>query len=81
MTIRNLLTLAETYSAHTSLKLSTIGVYALNDGKFFLRLQDGAGCTVRTAERAAQWFSDNWPADVAWPRDVARPPKTKKEAA
>ena len=81
MTIRNLLSLAETYSAHTSLKLSTIGVYVLNDGKFFARLLGGGSCTVRTAERTAQWFSDNWPADVAWPRDVPRPPKAKKEAA
>lgn len=50
-------------------------------GDFFAGLLAGKGCHLRTANRVMAWFSDNWPADLAWPRDVPRPPKTKKEAA
>lgn len=81
MKIEHLLDLAEAYSSHTGLKLTTIGAYAANDGKFFGRLKEGAGCTLRKAARLVLWFSDNWPADLEWPRQIPRPPKSKKEAA
>lgn len=76
-----LIQVAEAYTAHTGRKMSTVGRYAANDGKFFQRLQDGMGCTLRTARAVTQWFSDNWPADLEWPRAIPRPPRAKKEAA
>lgn len=81
MKIEHLLDLATAFSAHTGLKLTTIGAYAANDGKFFGRLKAGAGCTLRKAAAVLQWFSDHWPADLEWPRSIPRPPRTKKEAA
>lgn len=81
MKIEHLTILAEAYSAHRGLKLSTVGVYAVNDGKFFDRIKAGGGCTIRTAEKVMSWFGDVYPADLEWPREIPRPPKSKKEAA
>ena len=73
--------LAETYSRHTGLKASTLGVYAVNDGKFFVRLQGGYDCRTKTARKVAEWFSTNWPQDLAWPESVPRPSTKKEDAA
>lgn len=84
MNIADIITLAEVYSAHTGLKLSTVSTYAATDGKWLGKLRDGtAGCTVGKVSRVTHWFSDHWPADLAWPRDIPRPPKSpkSKEAA
>lgn len=82
MRTQDLITIASTYSAHVGLKLSTIGAYSVNDGKFFDRLGAGGSCTLRTARRVFDYLSDNWPADLEWPRDIPRPkPSKNKEAA
>ena len=65
--------LAEAYAAHRGLKLSTLGVYIVNDGKFFERLRRGSSCTLKTAERAVSWFHENWADDLAWPQHIPRP--------
>lgn len=81
MQARQIMDLAETYSAHTGRKLSTLGAYTVNDGKFFDRLEGGGSCTLKTAARVVRWFSETWPDDLEWPRHIPRPPKSKKEAA
>lgn len=78
MQARHILDLAEAYAAHTGRKLSTLGAYTVNDGKFFERLNEGGGCTLKTAARVLAWFDATWPADLEWPRHIPRP---KKEAA
>lgn len=72
--------LANVLHQHTGLQLSTIGTYGANDGKIFKRWEEGGGCTLRTAELLLRWFSTNWPEDLAWPRDIPRPPKSKVAA-
>lgn len=79
MNTKKLVEMAITYAQHCSLALSTVSSYAANDGKFFQRLSQGAGCTLRTAERRIQWFSDNWPEDLEWPSDVPRPAPSDTE--
>ncbi len=74
-----ILKLAEAYASHTGRKVSTLGAYTVNDGKFFERLSKGGGCTLRTAARVVQWFADHWPADLEWPRHIPRP-KTREAA-
>lgn len=52
MTKEQLLKIGRVYAAHTGLKMTTLGVYAANDGKFFKRLEAGASCTLgRTEDR------------------------------
>ncbi|WP_349295269.1 hypothetical protein ABEB22_18475 (plasmid) [Thioclava sp. 'Guangxiensis'] len=75
---QEILKLANEYSAHSGLKLSTISTYAANDGKFLDRLQSRGSCTVRTARIVWNWFSDNWPdKDLDWPKDISRPVRPK----
>lgn len=81
MQAKDLLTLAQAISGHQNWSLSTVSIYAANDGKFFKRIAEGGGCTLRTAQRVLSWFADQWPADLEWPHDIPRPPKSKKEAA
>jgi len=82
MNTETLLNLAESYAAHRGLTLSTVSTYAATDGKFFPQLKSGASCTLRRAARVLAWFSENWPADLEWPRDIPRPdPRKKKEVA
>lgn len=78
MDTHSLITLAETLASHRGLTLSTLSTYAANDGKFFSRLKnDGAGCTLKTAQKLLVWFNGNWPADLEWPKAIPRPAKTK----
>lgn len=81
MDVRALIDLAERYAAHRGIKLATVSTYAAQDGKYFKNLKAGAGCTLRKASALVAWFSDNWPADLEWPRDIPRPAKPKREAA
>lgn len=81
MSTETLVRMAQAYSAHTGLKLSTISTYATNDGKFFGSQLMGAGCTLRRADTIMKWFSDHWPADLEWPHDIPRPKPTNREAA
>lgn len=80
MNTNDLLLLAKQYGDQKNLTLSTVSSYAANDGKFFARLNDGAGCTLRTAARITLWFSDNWPEELEWPRSIPRPRKEKDAA-
>lgn len=75
-----LVRLAEAYAGHLQLTLSTVSTYARNDGKFFDKLKGGASCTLKTASTVVQWFADNWPADLTWPKDIVRPAKSKRAA-
>lgn len=78
MDTKTLLHLAEAYCAHTNLKLSTVSTYASGDGKKFKYWQHAGGCTLKTAARVLAWFDENWPADLTWPKHIARPSATSK---
>lgn len=82
MNTDSLINLATVYAHHVGQRLSTVGAYAVNDGKFFERLSAGRSCTFKTAEKAVRYFDAVWPADLDWPRDIPRPRKSStKEAA
>lgn len=81
MQATDLKVLAEALAAHRNWSLTTIGAYAANDGKFFSRVAAGGGCTLKTASAVLNWFAQNWPADLEWPRAVPRPPIPQKGAA
>jgi len=72
---------AKLYSEHSGRRLSTIGAYAVNDGKFFDRIEGGGSCTLRTAQKMLVWLSEVWPGDLDWPDDIPRPVRSKQEAA
>lgn len=79
--IEDVIKLSEAYVSYTGLRPSTVSTYAANDGKWLVGLMEGtAGCTIRKANRVIQWYSDNWPTDLAWPAGVRRPAKSKVAA-
>ncbi len=78
-----IITLAEVYAAHASITHWSVSMRIFGKGDFFHKLiNKGWDCRTRTAVRAKNWFSENWPDDLEWPEDVIRPDvKGKGEAA
>lgn len=77
----NLLSLAKSYADARAIGLPTLARLAAGDWRFFDRLLDDEKTfTARKYDEIIQWFSDNWPADKAWPGAVARP-AVKESAA
>ena len=74
----HLVRLGRRYAVHKGYTLSTVSTYAVQSGSFLGRIADGKWCHIKTYNRALQWFSDNWPADLEWPKDVRRPAAKKK---
>lgn len=71
---------ARAYCEHVGLSISTVGTYSAQDGKFFIRLEDGCSCTIKTANKVVDWFDQNWPADLDWPEGIERPTKNSEAA-
>lgn len=81
VTADQLIELARAFASHRGLSLSTVSTYAANDGKFFGRLANGSGCTVKRAATLLTWFDHNWDRDLAWPESVPRPSTKTEDAA
>lgn len=76
-----LITLAKAMAAHEDVSHFAISMRALGKGDFFKNMiEKGYDCRTRTAARLMSWFSDNWPADLQWPRDIPRPVKSREAA-
>ena len=75
MNTQHLPRVAELYARRKSIKVSSLGVYAAGDSRFFECLAQGR-VTIRRVEKVLQWVSDRWPEDVEWPPDVPRPMPT-----
>lgn len=56
--IESLLADAERYSKASGKKLSTIGRYAADDGKFFGRLANGGTCTLAKYKQVQAWLAE-----------------------
>ena len=68
----DLIRLGRAYGRFRGLALSTVGRLAGGQGAFFQRVAAGR-VTIRRVDRAVHWFSDHWPAELAWPEDLLRP--------
>lgn len=80
-TSKHLVDLANLYGAHHNVSHWRVSFLARGNGQFFRGLGEGKSCTLKTAAAVLQWFSDNWPDDLAWPKDIARPPRGSRRAA
>lgn len=81
MNTGDLITLVEAFASFTNLSEATISNKVCSHARLFSRLRAGKGCNLKTATGALNWFSENWPADLEWPRSIPRPRPGKKEAA
>ncbi|OJY33182.1 MAG: hypothetical protein BGP11_05520 [Rhodobacterales bacterium 65-51] len=75
-----LIILADTLAQHQGVTHFAISMRALGKGDFFKKLKDGHDCRTATAARVLAWLGRYWPADLAWPTDIPRPPKSKDAA-
>lgn len=80
MTKEQLIRLAGAMAAHIDRSEQTLSNKIVGHARLFSRLRANLGCTIETAHKAHVWFSENWPADLAWPRDIPRPSKSKEAA-
>lgn len=76
-----LLTLQSHLCQHIDKTHWAISMRIFGKGDFFRKLLANGDCKTRTADKAMQWFSDNWPDDLAWPKDIARPARGTRRAA
>ena len=77
----HILALSRLYVGATKAAFSTIAMKAARDARFFDRLKDGKGFTVKTYDTVLRWFSENWPADAVWPTEIDRPALAPAEKA
>lgn len=78
----SLLRVSDAYCEAKDLARPTVSALILKDSRAFDRVADGGSITIRNYERAMQWFSNHWPQDLPWPREVSRPvPSEPSEAA
>lgn len=72
----DLLSIAEAYAGHLGLSMATISKRVFNDGKLIGSIRAGNTITLRRANAAMQWFTDNWPENLDWPAHIARPDRS-----
>ena len=79
--IRNILFLARRLAAHRNNSLTTVSLRAAGQGLYFSRLEAGQiGLTFARLDKVMNWFSENWPEELDWPKSIPRP-SAKKDAA
>lgn len=78
VTAKHLLELAAAFGQHMNLSHWRVSFLARGDGQFFKRLEEGKSCTLKTASAVFEWFDANWPADLTWPKHIARPSATAR---
>lgn len=49
----------EKYASDNGLKPSTVGLKIFGDGKRYDRIKNGGGITLRSIEKAENWFTSN----------------------
>ncbi len=76
----SLLRLCEQLSRFENVTHWAISMRCFGKGDYFDRLMRGSHPRTDTYERALQWFSDHWPEDLEWPRDIQRPVQKKGAA-
>lgn len=74
MDSHNLVRLSRMYAERRGRKISTVSRDMGGSGDTLTRLERGHDITTRRAARFVQWLSNHWPADLAWPSDIPRPP-------
>lgn len=76
---KNLVELCDAYADHSNITHWRVSFLVRGDGLFFKRLKEGRTCTLKTARKVSQYFSNNWEDDLEWPADIPRPPQSKKK--
>lgn len=76
ITEADLVAVIDVYAAATGASDTTISSRVFADSKKLDALRRGASITLRRANEALQWFSNNWPEGAEWPFGLPRPEVT-----
>jgi hypothetical protein len=77
-----LIAVSDAYAAARGIGRKRVSTIVFNRGSKLDDIVAGGDLGTGTFEKAMEWFSANWPDDVAWPKDVERPqPEASVEAA
>jgi len=76
-----LVTLADLYAAAHKINRSTVSSRVFDDARKMDAMAEGADITLRRFNQALDWFSENWPDGVQWPKHILRPARGRKVAA
>lgn len=71
--IAHLLALADEFERVMSIEDKTLSFRVFGDSKKLSALRAEADITTARFNAALKWFSDNWPKDARWPKQVSRP--------
>lgn len=71
--ITHLLSLADAFQVADPVPDTTLSFRIFRDSKKLGALRAGSDITTGRFNDAIVWFSENWPADAAWPVAVPRP--------
>lgn len=80
METSHLTRLAATLATHVGRSETTVAGWCGVHKRLFTRLSTGNGCRVDTYNKALRAFSDIWPTDLEWPRDIPRPAAKRRVA-
>ncbi|BCZ75882.1 hypothetical protein [Acetobacter phage phiAX1] len=78
-----LLTLSKSYCNLRGISERTASGIIFRDSRTIVRVKEGGSLTVRSFERALNWFRENWPEGSEWPDGVDRhvlPAQSKRAA-
>jgi hypothetical protein len=73
ITEAHLLAVIDAYAGATGASDTTISSRVFDDSKKLGALRRGASVTLRRANDALQWLSENWPEGAVWPSEISRP--------
>jgi hypothetical protein len=71
--LTSLMTLIDAYVAATGIADASLSMRVFRDNKKIRSLRHGGDITTSRMDAAVQWFSENWPENLDWPRGVSRP--------
>ena len=72
--IVQLIAVADTYCAAREVSRSSVSKILLHRSSLLSDMEEGSrDLATGNFERCMQWFSENWPEEVAWPDGVDRP--------
>jgi len=74
ISVHNLMLLADTYCKHCGIISTTLSRDILSDAPALDKIRTGKGSTsLRKFDQAMEWFDQNWPDDLPWPKLEAIP--------
>lgn len=78
--IQQIVSLGETLAEHEGKTHWTVSKMVSTKSDFLHRLMKGSDINTRTYVATMERFSEIWPSDVAWPKDIPRPAKARSAA-